>query len=257
MSQNPRRLRPTLISIQGMLDLYSRMHDDVTCMQIGANDGIYCDPIHKYIVGYNWKSLLVEPLKDVFQNQLSKTYQGFDKVILENCAIDRQEGERLIYRIGFTNEKWALGLTSFNRENIEKHIDSGYIDRLAHKNGVATPDNKNEYILTEKVKTYPPNFLLKKHGFTKLNVLVIDTEGYDFEILKMMDYETYRPDLILFESKHLPETDFIQSQQFLKSLGYKLYWQKGDTLAIDCGVDTEIPWLKKLNLSFKAFLKKL
>lgn len=257
MTQNPRELRPTLILIQGILDLYSRKHDDVTCMQIGANDGIYCDPIHKFIVSNNWKSLLVEPLKDVFNNKLSKTYQGFEKVILENCAIDRQEGERLIYRIGFTTEEWALGLTSFNRENIEKHIDSGYVDRLAHKNGIATPDSKNKYILTEKVKTYPPNYLLKKHGFTKLNVLVTDTEGYDFEILKMMDYEIYRPDLILYESKHLSDTDFSESQQFLKSHGYKLYWQKGDTLAVDCRIDMEIPWFTKLNLRIKAFLKKL
>jgi FkbM family methyltransferase len=257
MSRNPRHLRPSLISIDGFINYYAQNYSDVHCLQIGANDGVFDDPIHPYITKYRWKSLLIEPLRDIFESRLKKTYEGYDNVILENYAIDRVEGEREIYKIGFTDQKWALGLTGFNKENIQKHIDSGYIDRMAAKSNIRTPANREDYIIKEKVKTTSPSALLEKHDFRKLNVLTIDTEGFDFEVLKIMDFKTYHPDIILYESKHLSDEDFRASQQYLENYGYVLHWEKGNTLAIDKKVKAQLPLFKKLSLKSRAFFKKL
>lgn len=257
MSRNPRHLRPALISIDGFMDYYAQNYSDVHCLQIGANDGVFDDPVHAYITKYRWKSLLIEPLKDVFEKRLTKTYEGYDNVILENCAIDANIGEREIYKIGFTDEKWALGLTGFSKDNIQKHIDSGYVDRMAAKSNITPPSDPQAYIITEKVKTASPKTLLQKHNFQKLNVLTIDTEGFDFEVLKLMDFEAFHPDVILYESKHLSEADFKASQEFLEEFGYVLYWEKGNTLGIDKKISQELPLMRKLSLKGQAFMKKL
>jgi FkbM family methyltransferase len=204
---------------------------------------------------YKWKSILVEPLKDVFP-RLEKTYDGFENVILENYAIDQSEGERKIFKIGFTTEKWAMGLTGFKKENIQKHIDSGYVDRMAAKSSIIPPADKNDYIVTEIVKTTSPSALLKKHNFKKLNFLTIDTEGFDFEVLKIMNFKEYHPDVILFESKHLSDQDFVAAQKFLSKEGYELFWEKGNTLALDKKTSDDFSSFTKLRLKLKAFLTK-
>ena len=41
--------------------------------------------------------------------------------------------------------------------------------------------------------------LFKQQGITHIDYLQIDTEGYDSEILHMMDYSSLKPQIIRFE----------------------------------------------------------
>src|SRR5215203_3467954 len=70
------------------LDLYlnkiSRKH--LNFIQIGANDGLVNDPFYKFIRRDNWKGILIEPQKDVFQ-KLQRTHAGNDQLTLANFAI--------------------------------------------------------------------------------------------------------------------------------------------------------------------------
>ena len=67
--------KPEKNSLNEFLDEYSRsMVGKLTVIQIGANDGITHDPIHKFIKRDAWKGVLLEPQSYVYENLLKKIY---------------------------------------------------------------------------------------------------------------------------------------------------------------------------------------
>ena len=75
--------------------------------------------------------------------------------------------------------------------------------------------------------------LLSRHQVERFDVLCIDTEGYDYEILRLVDLRRYRPEVVLFESNNLSEQDFAAAHRLMAEQGYRLFWENGDTLAVD------------------------
>lgn len=257
MANNPRHLRPPLISVYSVLDFYANKKKDkqqpVFCFQVGANDGKNNDPVHVYFKDYGWKGLLVEPQYDVFHEGLTKTYAGNKNVILENVALGNTDGELPFYRVAISKARWATGLSSFDRKSLEGHIENGYIIRKAKDEGIDVPTDPSKLIEVVKVPTSTITKLFGRHNLSAFDVLCVDTEGYDFEILKLIDWKKYQPQLVLFESKNLSNDDFEAAKKLLTDAGYHLYWEKGDTLAIKF----ELPKLLELKLKLKAILRKL
>ena len=257
MANNPRHLRPQLTSIYSFLDFYAnsmkKNGKNVFCFQVGANDGRTNDPVHKYFRDYGWKGLLVEPQADVFNNELIKTYANNKNVILENVALGKEEGQLSFYRVAISKARWATGLSSFDKKSLEGHIENGYIQRKAKDEGVEIPTDLSKLIEEVKVPTMKIDGLLGKHHIESFNFLCIDTEGYDFEVIKLIDLKKTHPEVILFESKNLSDKDFIEAKELLTSLGYTLFWEKGDTLAIKY----EYPLPVKVMHKVKAFIRKV
>lgn len=250
MPTNPVHLRPPARSAAAFLRYYAlrkrRLNEDVFCLQVGANDGKVNDPVHVYFRDFGWRGLLVEPLPDVFENDLKATYAGNTRVQLENVALASAEGELPLYRVAISRSRWASGLSGFRRDNIQAHIDNGYIARRASEEGIALPEDPSQIIETVLVKTVTVNSLLAKHSIQHFDVLCVDTEGFDFEILKLVDLDRYRPDAILFESKNLSDVDYVNALLMLRGHGYHLYWDRGDTLA------TRIPFPQFEQAKFEA-----
>lgn len=236
MARNPSDLRPPLTSVKRFFRYYAEAkrtkEEEVFCFQIGANDGRSQDPCYPYFSGFHWKGLLVEPQIDVFENELIKTYAGNKRVILENVALGKVDGVLPFYRVSFSKARWATGLSSFNRESLEDHIANGYILRRAQEAGDQVPLNKEDWIETVQVPTMTVKTLLQKHNVDRANVVCIDTEGYDYELLKLIDLGKLAPEVVFFESKNLSDDDFVAAQELLSKLDYSLFWEKGDTLAI-------------------------
>lgn len=59
----------------------------------------------------------------------------------------------------------------------------------------------------------------------------MDTEGFDFEVLKMADIENKHPTLINYEHEHLRPEDQQASWDYLKKLNYHTFTHQGDTAA--------------------------
>ena len=66
--------------------------------------------------------------------------------------------------------------------------------------------------------------LLKKHGVEKIDFLSIDVEGMEMDSLPGMDFNRYRPSLILLEDKHL----YLNKLLCLKKKGYFLMKQANE-----------------------------
>jgi FkbM family methyltransferase len=227
MANNPHNLRPPLTSMEDFLHFYAESKrskgEEVFCFQVGANDGKINDPVHVYFRDYGWKGLLLEPQCDVFHQGLKKTYENNQNVILENVALGKESGSMPFYRVAISRTRWATGLSSFDLKSIQGHIDNGYIERKAKEEGIEVPADSSKLIEKVEVPTLKVNDLLSKHHIQKFEVLCIDTEGYDFEILKLIDLKKYAPEVIFFESKNLIDEDFKQAKSMLIDLGYKLF----------------------------------
>jgi FkbM family methyltransferase len=243
MPTNPPHLRPPVLPMRETLHAYAEVKKarglQTFCVQVGANDGKTNDPVYPYLTGYGWRGLLVEPLVDVFQQELTKTYSGCSNVTLVNAALAPINGSLPLYRVAVSRARWATGLSSFRRDNLENHIANGYIEKKAKADGVALPSNTDDWIETVQVRTTTVADLLGENNVGQFDVLCVDTEGFDFEILKLFDFKIYRPDFVLFESKNLADGDYIAAKNMLTENGYILYWDNGDTFGVRRGTAGE------------------
>ena len=230
--------RPKKHSISWFINQYAKINKDIFFVQIGSNDGLEHDPIMKFIIKYDWKGILVEPQYWVFE-KLKRLHQLRFNLVFENAAICKEDGKAKFYKIGFSESRWATGLSSFVKETIEKKIDSGYVDACAKREGANIPAKKEDYIKETQVKCVSLNILIAKHEVKNVHILQIDTEGYDFEIIKMIDTKILHPDIISFEIDHLNEQDKENCVSFLKNMQYQVVICGRDAIALKDGALNE------------------
>lgn len=200
-----RNRKTGLNPIDHFLDSYSRTKAPVHFVQIGASDGVFGDPIHTYIERDQWSGLLVEPIPAVFE-LLQFNYRRNKRLKFENCAVGREEGISDFY--------------TTHREKFWSHYGSSQRSSLLPQPGY------------EKipVRLMPFEVLAKKHGLTKIQFIHTDTEGYDFEILKQIDFDRHQTEVILFEHIHLG-TQLEACYAYLKKFRFELMIGDQDTLA--------------------------
>ncbi len=95
--------RPAKGSLDDFTDRFSRSTPGVTVVQIGANDGINNDPIHKFIKRDNWQGVLLEPQKYVFDRYLKPLYKKTRGITPFNAALDVRDGFKPVYKISISN----------------------------------------------------------------------------------------------------------------------------------------------------------
>lgn len=187
--------------------------------QVGANDGKSGDPFF-YLVKYlKWRGIMFEPVPYVFK-KLKANYQDNKNILLENSALTTNDGNLLFYYLKKSNNpnlpEWYDQIGSFNLDVLKKHQES-------------IPDFDN--LLTHsEVQTTDFNKIIKKYKLKNIDLIFIDTEGYDYEIIKMIPFDKITPSVILFEHKHLSQKDIKTALKQLTSLGYKHYLTRDDFL---------------------------
>lgn len=217
---------------EAILDTYSRLHPGLSCIQIGANDGYTHDPIAKFIYRDKWKAILVEPQKAPFENSLQVLYADNHDVHPVNAAIGHEMGKATLYVVAFSQERWATGLASFNKQVVLDHFVSGYANRGAIKEGIEVPTDPHLLVKPQEVACVTFPYLMETYGFQKIDLLQIDAEGFDFEVIKMLDFDSIHPVLISFESVNLSDSERTACFQLLQSKGYRLYTESRDTIAL-------------------------
>lgn len=190
-------------------------------VQIGANDGLTGDPIHHLLVsaGQRWRGVLVEPVAHLFQ-ELRARYSHNPTLHLERAVIAESDGTAVIYRLERkeSDSLWLEQLASLDEEVLREN---------ARQFGVSDPELAREEVPALTVAT-----LLQRHHLTHLDLIIIDTEGWDWRILRQFDLNKLRPKLILYEHQHLSAEARAQAHEFLARASYD--WAEtpeGDTLA--------------------------
>ena len=192
-------------------------------VQIGACDGVSYDPIFQFIARYHRQiqGVVIEPLPDLFR-QLQQTYRPFPQITPVNCAVHNTAPEMVLYRVD--PEKlsqvpdWARGIASFD---------------LMHHVRLGIP---SECIINETVPCRPLSEILAAHQFSTLDLLQIDTEGYDAEILLGLDFKVIQPRIIRFEhgrtNHSITYERFLEVIDRLHAAGYEVLIDQCDAIAI-------------------------
>jgi len=188
----------------------ARSKRDIFVLQVGANDGKRHDALSPFLQKFRWRGLLLEPLPDIFAD-LRRNYAGRDNVTLVNAALADRDGEMTFYRVkpGPGVPEGCSELGSFLRDVVAKH--AWFFPEI------------EQHIVTEPITAYSFNTLVRKFDISKIDAVIIDTEGYDFEILKLIDFEKHRPKLVIYEHMHLSPQDRDSANKQLESLGYSVY----------------------------------
>ena len=192
---------------------------DFFFVQIGAFDGQAGDPIHDFVTTYGWRGILVEPQKRYF-SRLMSTYAGQPNLTFRNVAIGERRETRALYKIkedvpGLP--AWAPQAASFDRATV-----------LAHRKLIPRLD---ELIEIEEVQCITLDDLLGEAPVQHVDLLQIDVEGYDHEIIRMIDIARFAPSIIRFEHKHLRPADYDGSVRRLVDHGYLVAEEGPDVLA--------------------------
>jgi FkbM family methyltransferase len=221
--KHPQKQKP--LSFNHFLDLYFSKFDprNFFFVQIGAHDGRHRDPLHHYVRKYNLRGLAMEPQPAVF-DKLKENYRDYPNVICVNAAIAKDSGTMPFYTISDTKRTEANFLSMTSIGALDRQV---FIETL--KRQLPGASNVDEYVKELSVITLSFDDLVKQHGVVEITMLQMDCEGYDFNILRTIDLNKYRPSMINFESILLSDDDRQECESLLSSFGYKLFRHGYDT----------------------------
>jgi len=208
-----------------LIAFFADIFPEAFVVQIGANDGIVGDPLAAAFARTRWCGLLVEPVPHLYE-MLGARYRDRPGIRRERAAVSTHDGEAPLYRLraipGQTPE-WFNQLATLDREVLLKHRSS-------------IPDI-DSLLVEERVPTVRLDTLLARHEISRIDLLVIDTEGHDLQVLRSLDFARFRPTLVMFEHQHLSEPDKKAAYALLESAGYDfretiegdaIAWQNSD-----------------------------
>ena len=184
-------------------------------IQIGANDGVSHDHLHDIIKKHRLESLLLEPSESFFL-ELKKNYLNFPNVKIENSALSVNNDISFLYKVNPEYFKiygtLSSGISSFEKGHLIKH-------------GI-----KAKHIVKEKVNQISFDQILSKYNINNFDLLLIDTEGYDCNIVSdfFIKIKTIRPFLV-FEWSHIKNVELCNTLNLLIKNNY-LFFPVGDDI---------------------------
>jgi FkbM family methyltransferase len=221
------RYRRMLRNLAGprLLSEFSRAYPEAFFIEIGSNDGEQHDHLRPFILSSAWRGIMVEPVPYIFE-RLRRAYGANDRIALENSAIGESDGALPFFHVrDATAEErerlpdWYDGIGSFSRESLLRHV-------------AEIPDIEQRIVQAE-VETLSFESLCRRHGVDEVDLLVIDTEGYDWRILSSIDLGSRRPRLIVYEHFHLSAADRAAAAEHLRAHGYETMEEGFDTFCLD------------------------
>ena len=182
---------------------------DFFFVQIGAFDGKLDDPLYPLVCRNNLSGIVVEPQSRAIE-LLQQNYADQPGVKLIQAAISHKAEERDFY----STRSYASPAASFDKQHLIRH-------------GIS-----DDEIICQKVNCIPLMQLLGQQDVHSIDVLQIDAEGYDYEIIKQVDFDLVQPNIIRFEHMHLSDEDLNECINKLAPLGYRFINEGLDTIAI-------------------------
>ncbi|MBU3675896.1 MAG: FkbM family methyltransferase [Chitinophagaceae bacterium] len=195
--------------IKAVLDSLNRPFHFI---QIGSNNGSLNDPLYPFFSQYQCKGVLIEPVPYIFE-ELKKTYADFKHLSFENIAISDHNGTIDFYVVKKSDDpnipSWYNQLSSFDPKFI-----------LKHKNQIP---NIESLIEKTNLPCRTIQSLVDQYQINDLDILHIDTEGYDYEIIKTIDFNKLHPAILYFEHNHLSKSQYKECLRLLHTKYKTIY----------------------------------
>lgn len=209
------------LAVQRLMQLRG---NELTFIQIGANDGIHGDPIRHYIMSHCWRGILVEPQPDVYERLRENLSSSADRLIFENVAIGSSGSKLILYRAPVNVLKPGEALPhSLTVTSSNPHV-------VARQTGLPVRS-----LVKLTVPAITLDELADRHGLAQFDVLQIDVEGFDLHVLKTLSFTRFRPGIIQFEHGHLTRSQLGEAATLLTTHDYAVYYggrAGNDTIAM-------------------------
>lgn len=195
----------------------------VSLVQVGANDGATNDPVGALLLTRPdrfSRALLIEPQGPAFA-RLSARYAEQSHIHCLHAAIDREPGQRSLFTLDRDAASARLGRTVSDGV---ASFDRGHLVWILRTYDPAITEAEMDALITATpVPVMPLTDALKQADLTPPpTIMLIDTEGYDGQIIRMMAEAELWPDLIQYEHKHLQATERREVARLLLDHGYRL-----------------------------------
>ena len=203
---------------------FARLFPSAFFVQVGSNDGLKLDPLRPHILARQWSGIMIEPLPYVFQ-QLAGVYGDHPRITLENVAVADHDGAAELFYIPESEDpslpNWYDALGTFRKDVLLKHTE--FIPDIAGR------------IASTEVPCLTFDSICARNDVATIDLVQMDTEGYDFEVIKLIDLDRYRPKLLMFEHLHLAPADYEACLRRLRSHGYEDISDTMDTVCLRVG----------------------
>jgi FkbM family methyltransferase len=212
-------IKKNVFSCRNILEKNFPINQNFNFIQIGANDGVSFDFLYDFVVKRKSSGLVIEPIKDYFI-ELEKNYINFPEIKKINKAIHPFEKEVTMSRINpKTMHKypdWVKGIASLNANHHKK-------------TGIDVNDMLKQTVEADDLM----NIIKANYDNKKVNYFQVDTEGFDYEILKTLDLNYCKPEIIKYEVVNLNENEKNKLELMLKAKGFFLFKESVDMIAIN------------------------
>jgi len=175
-------------------------------VEVGANDGRFVSSTYGLMLD-GWSGLCIEPNPVVYE-RLRKNIARFEKVKSVCCAASPERGPLRLF-LGKEDPHGVYStISSEDSEWYRLHRDEAFV----------------------VVEGKPLSEILAENDVPRsFSLLLVDTEGMDLEVLRTLDFEKYRPELIItedYEPKNEAKSAFLRSckYQFLTRIGCNTFW---------------------------------
>jgi len=211
-----RRNYHDFLSMKSLIKFIFKRKEEFYFVQIGGNDGISFDWLYDFIKEKKSLGIIVEPVSEYFK-QLEQNYSNPDITLL-NVAIHPSKKQEIIYFVDKNRYEnysdWVKGIASFD------------------KNHLLTLGINLQHIVENIVSCMHFHEIIHLKKISYLDYIQIDTEGFDFEIIKMIPFNELKPKVIRYENQNLSEDDCDSCRCLLIENGYYLVDFENDTLAV-------------------------
>jgi FkbM family methyltransferase len=188
----------------------------LTFMQIGAYDGIGDDDLGALVEVHKLRGVLIEPQPAAFV-RLQKTYRNQPQVTLLQAAIAEENGVRDLY----CKRGEASMVASFDRTHLRRH-------------NIAEND-----IVAQQVTCHTVEGAMRLAGLDHVDLMQIDAEGYDWPIIRSIDFTRLRPRIMRFEYRHMSDADADACLLHLAKHGYRFLVETRDIIACQTAADVD------------------
>jgi FkbM family methyltransferase len=197
----------------------ARIRRDQTFLLVGANDGVMADHLYDHVRAYQWRGVAVEPVP-AFYRALQRNYRGLP-VQTMNIAVHHEARSMPLYYIeggkGQGLPPWVSGAGSFDREQVLRSTRS--LGDLSHM------------IKVVDVPCRTLDEIVDESGLERIDIIVIDVEGYDPEVVRRIRFDAWKTHTVIFEYKHLAPDVLQELTDLLSQYGFTCTRDDEDLMA--------------------------
>ncbi len=196
-----------------------------TFANVGASDGVASDPIFPLAERLGARGVAAEPVPYVYA-RLAANYAHMPEVRCEQVAVSDRSGTERMWFVdpdvgGLAYVTQAIG--SLDRDHLVETIEAANLRAAdigptapihpGHRGaaplpaGEGWPDDVLDHVRSVEVEVVTFDGLLARAGLDHVDMVNIDIEGRDFDVFRSIDWERWRPRVLVLETYHMSEAE--------------------------------------------------